>query len=135
MFDYNLNDFTASFINFSDDINENQIVSWLWNFGDGYFSEEHSPVHTYESYGNYEVSLIITDQFGQDSMEHIEYIAIIDLTGDINYDNSVNIVDVVTLVNLVLDSNINQNIDADLNEDGELSILDIVLLVNIIFNN
>ena len=135
LFDYNLNDFTASFINFSDDINENQIVSWLWNFGDGYFSEEHSPVHTYESYGNYEVSLIITDQFGQDSMEHIEYIAIIDLTGDINYDNSVNIVDVVTLVNLVLDSNINQNIDADLNEDGELSILDIVLLVNIIFNN
>ena len=81
------------------------------------------------------IYLIITAQFGQDSMEHIENIAIIDLTGDINYDNSVNIVDVVTLVNLVLDSNINQNIDADLNEDGDLSILDIVLLVNIIFNN
>ena len=135
LFDYDLNDFTATFLNFSDDINENQIVSWMWDFDDGNYSEEHSPIHNYETYGNYEVSLIITDEFGQDSIEHIESIQIIDLTGDINFDNSVNIVDIVTLINLVLESNSNQNTDADLNADGELSILDIVLLVNIILNN
>jgi len=52
------------------------------------------------------------------------------LTGDINLDNIVNILDVVLLLNSILDNQYSQI--ADINLDGQLSILDIVLLVNII---
>ena len=135
LFDYDLEDFLVTFIDFSNNINENEIVSWFWDFGDGNNSNESSPIHYYEEFGVYEVSLIITDEFGQDSEEHLEIIQILDLTGDINYDNSVNVVDIVTLINLVLDTNNDINDDADLNNDGELSILDIVLLVNIVLSN
>jgi len=135
LFDYMVEDFFISFLNFSNDINENEIISWLWDFGDGNFSNEQSPSHLYEDFGSYEVSLIITDEFGQDSNPHIENIQLLDLTGDINFDNLVNVVDIVMLVNLILHPDIEFNNEADLNMDGMLSVIDIVLLVNIILGN
>jgi len=50
--------------------------------------------------------------------------------GDLNMDGTVNILDVVSIVNVVL--NDEQNNMADLNSDGIINILDIILLVNII---
>ena len=52
--------------------------------------------------------------------------------GDINGDNSINIQDIVLVVNLVLSSEYNNL--ADLNSDSTVDILDIVQLVNIILN-
>ena len=66
---------------------------------------------------------------------HIEQINLLDLTGDINYDFSVDVVDIVTLVNLILFSENDFNSDADLNEDGILSVIDVILLVNIVLDN
>ena len=57
------------------------------------------------------------------------------IEGDINADNSVNILDVVILVNFVLNLQIPNDIEfssSDLNNDGMLNVLDIVHLVNII---
>ena len=55
-----------------------------------------------------------------------------ELTGDINGDGILNILDLVSLVNLVLSDEV---IDTgDLNEDGILNILDIVLLANLILS-
>ena len=57
--------------------------------------------------------------------------------GDINLDNSVNILDIVLLVQFILDfqsPSIEQQILSDLNNDNDLSILDIVILVNIILS-
>ena len=54
------------------------------------------------------------------------------LSGDINSDGVVNILDVVLLVNMVLDSDYNPS--ADLNNDGVINILDVVALVNVILN-
>ena len=45
-------------------------------------------------------------------------------------DGTVNILDVVSIVNIVLNGD--QNDMADLNNDGMINILDIILLVNII---
>ncbi len=52
------------------------------------------------------------------------------LQGDINEDGILNILDLVTLVNLILSDEYMAT--GDLNEDGILNILDIVLLVNLI---
>ena len=57
------------------------------------------------------------------------------IEGDINADNSVNILDVVILVNFVLNLQIPNDIEfssSDLNNDGMLNVLDIVHLVNMI---
>jgi PKD repeat protein len=40
------------------------IVSWLWDFGDGETSTEQHPVHTYTEVGTFAVSLEVTDALG-----------------------------------------------------------------------
>ena len=54
------------------------------------------------------------------------------LSGDLNSDGIVNILDVVILVNAVLNSE--DLVGADLNSDEEVNVLDIVILVNLILN-
>ena len=57
------------------------------------------------------------------------------LEGDINLDGTVNILDIVVLVNFILDSQSPSDSEfssSDLNGDGFLNVLDIVQLVNII---
>ena len=53
--------------------------------------------------------------------------------GDLNMDGTVNILDIVSMVNIVL--NDEENNYADLNNDGIINILDIILLVNIVLEN
>ena len=53
--------------------------------------------------------------------------------GDINGDVSVNIQDIILLVNNILNNEYSQ-LQLDLNEDGELNVLDVVLLVNLILD-
>ncbi len=60
------------------------------------------------------------------------------LLGDVNNDTTLNILDIVTLVNFVLGTDQPEECQleaSDLNQDGGLNILDIVQLVNIILNN
>lgn len=52
------------------------------------------------------------------------------LTGDINQDGEVNILDVVLTINIILSGE--YNAPADLNGDGNVDVLDVVLLVNLI---
>ena len=53
--------------------------------------------------------------------------------GDINFDQIINIQDIVLLVNLVLSNEYNGS--ADMNSDGIINVQDIILLINIILNN
>ena len=53
------------------------------------------------------------------------------IVGDINSDGTINILDVVVLINIILDM-ADENSAADLNEDGVYNVLDVVLLVNLI---
>jgi len=43
---------------------EGKSLSWLWDFGDGYTSEQENPVHGYTDLGNYTVTLTVTDDEG-----------------------------------------------------------------------
>ena len=54
------------------------------------------------------------------------------IPGDVNLDGMLNVLDVVSLVNLILDTEYTDV--ADINEDGLLNVLDVVTLVNIILN-
>jgi endonuclease/exonuclease/phosphatase family metal-dependent hydrolase len=54
------------------------------------------------------------------------------INGDVNQDGDVNILDVVSMVNIVLSGKYNNL--ADFNNDGAVDVLDIVQLVNLILN-
>tara|TARA_Y100001968_G_C19240690_1_gene659262 strand:+ start:301 stop:795 length:495 start_codon:yes stop_codon:yes gene_type:complete len=59
------------------------------------------------------------------------------ILGDINFDNTIDVLDVVLIVNIilnVLDPNELQALAADLNQDEAINVLDIVQIVNIILD-
>ena len=59
------------------DSSEGTIDSWYWSFGDGYFSTSANPVHIYKEAGAYDVKLIVTNQFGSDSLIRENYIQVL----------------------------------------------------------
>ena len=136
LFEYEINESTVSFIDLSEIVNEYALDSWQWSFGDGNGASNSSPVHTYETGGNYEVSLVVTNLYGQESESHMEIIQLqASIAGDINNDSMVNILDIVLVVNFVLGSDsatASEFAAADLNNDGVLNILDIVTITNLI---
>ena len=56
------------------------------------------------------------------------------LQGDINADGEIDIIDIVSIVNLILDDNSEFNQIADINEDGFINVVDIIELLNFILN-
>ena len=52
--------------------------------------------------------------------------------GDINFDGSIDVIDIVLLVNNVLDESF--TLDSDINNDGLVNVLDVVTLVNLILD-
>ncbi len=66
-------------VQFTDTSVGNNITSWQWNFGDGYSnSTQTNPVHTYNSYGNYTVTLTVVNNNGQSTAQKIFYITVHD---------------------------------------------------------
>ena len=60
---------------------------------------------------------------------------LMDLTlGDLNDDETLNVLDIVILANLILSGD-DSNPSGDLNQDGIQNILDIVILVNLILGS
>ena len=55
------------------------------------------------------------------------------MLGDINGDGIINVLDIVSLVNIILFSD-EYNAAADVNSDGVINILDVVLMVTVILN-
>ncbi len=67
-------------VNFSDlsTAGTGTINSWTWNFGDGATSTVRNPVHTYNTGGNYTVSLTVTDNLGfSDTETKNDYISVL----------------------------------------------------------
>lgn len=61
-FDYSISGLSVTFTDSSED--DGEIVGWDWQFGDGAVSGAQHPVHTYESAGAYDVTLVVTDDEG-----------------------------------------------------------------------
>ena len=50
--------------------------AWMWDFGDGRTSPSQDPRHSYETAGDYTVSLTVSNKFGSDTTTEIGYIRI-----------------------------------------------------------
>ena len=137
LFEYEIDDLTVLFIDLSEIVNEIELDSWLWDFGDGSTASSSAPVHTYAQGGSYVVSLTVTNIYGMESEPHTETVQLGSniMPGDVNFDSVLNILDIVIVVNYVLGNDTPTSSEfaaADLNGDGTLNILDIVTLTNLI---
>lgn len=62
-------------VNFTDQSTNNPIT-WQWNFGDGGTSTQQNPVHTYNAFGDYTVSLSVSNSYGADTESKTDYISV-----------------------------------------------------------
>ena len=91
-----------------------------------------TPIQTDEAT---DIILTIFPESHEDSKKELEFLIInSDLLGDLNNDNILNIEDILLMINMILDSEDNDEI-GDMNGDGGINILDIAILINIILNN
>ena len=68
-------------VQFNNTTTQNNIVNYLWLFGDGTSSTLQNPTHTYNSIGVYPITLIVTNTFGcVDTTIKLNYITIVDPT-------------------------------------------------------
>ncbi len=140
LFEYEIFDNNVVFIDLSEVVNEEEISTWEWDFGDGNTTSNSFGFaeHTYDESADYTVSLTVTNVYGQTGFEHTESFSLTSyVPGDINSDNFINVLDIVMLVNFILDNQTpsnNEFLAADFNSDGFLNVLDIVSVVNEILN-
>lgn len=62
-FSWNINELEVNFIDESEP-GDADIRHWDWNFGDGESSSQQDPTHTYDSSGDYRITLRVEDQNG-----------------------------------------------------------------------
>ena len=97
------------------------------------FVENNTEIDVFEYIPHYDVENCLLKVFPINN--HANYQSIVFdvqyITGDINHDSEVSVLDVVLLINIILyDADFNQS--ADLNDDSIINILDAVILVNLI---
>ena len=79
---------------------------------------------------------VVDDGIYIDDVKVFAYNTSSNMYGDVNGDGDINVIDIVTIVNIILDDSSDTNVlVADLNSDSEVNILDIVILVGIILQN
>ncbi|MBL7208705.1 MAG: PKD domain-containing protein [Dehalococcoidia bacterium] len=58
------------------DLSTGDVTHWHWDFGDGQFSAEPEPDHTYASAGDYTVSLAVMGPGGSDVKTEVNYVEV-----------------------------------------------------------
>jgi len=110
---------------------DNSLLSWL---GDGYCDYLggcgwEGPLFNCPELG-YDCGDCIDDWYGSYESEFCSNDC--SINGDLNDDEILNVLDVISMINLILDSEFNTC--GDINLDNELNILDVVMFVNIILS-
>ena len=134
-------DLSETYDPFWDDISNSAWISYYddtWTWSQCWFDNNLSLSNKYEFAKNNNLQGIGIWALGYDDdnlelWETIEINFANSLIGDINFDNQINIQDVIVLVNIIL-GNISNQIEADLNGDNYSDILDILTLINIILD-
>ena len=84
-------------------------------------------VWEYDYPGNNNALIARADKYG------IDYFDQQSITGDLNYDDIINVLDVIILVNMAI-GNTEADLNGDMNSDGGINILDVVILVGVILD-
>ena len=71
------------------DTSTNYPTSWSWNFGDNTTSTQQNPVHTYNSVGTFNVTLIASNVYGDNTTTKTSYITINKTTPSINWSSPI----------------------------------------------
>ena len=66
-FTVNSNSTCSGTVNFTD-LSTDNTTMWQWDFGDGNYSNEQNPIHTYSSSGYFDVQLVTSNSFGSDTV-------------------------------------------------------------------
>lgn len=103
------------------------IITYAWDFGDGTNSTTATATveHMFSNVGNYTVTLNVTDDKGLSSLDAT--VIAVSLFGDINFDGTVNILDIYVVARVfdARPSDPNWDPMADVNRDEVVNILDI----------
>ncbi len=60
------------------DMSTGEKQNWFWDFGDSTTSDQQNPIHTYNESGTYTVRLIVTDDYGADTLVKEDYIEVLE---------------------------------------------------------
>ena len=95
-----------------------------------------SDLYTFEGYDHNpfsgsDANMDITVEFTRDFMVNFVCPIDEDIMGDLNYDGTLNVQDIIIMVNIILCIE-EYNESADLSEDGIVNVLDVILLMNLI---
>lgn len=112
-----------------ENLSQGYYASLEWHFGDGTMSSAENPTHTYNSAGDYTVTLIARGRYVQSSTEtKHDYIHVIDgMIGDVNNDGMITATDAQLCFQIVLglyDPTPGEEYRADVNEDGQVTAAD-----------
>ena len=101
--------------------------------------ENYTALHTHENQGHVPFGdLSFEAEYSTNFLYDIVCSSTNDFVGDLNEDSTLNILDIVLLVDIILNSSSPTNNElflSDMNEDGALNIQDIILLINVILQN
>ncbi len=87
-------------VNFTD-LSGGNPISWYWDFGDGNFSDEQNPSHTFTESGIYSVTLIADNGIEKDTLTKNHHITVVsDFEGEGTLDNPYQISTLEDLTNL-----------------------------------
>ncbi|MEW6428151.1 MAG: PKD domain-containing protein [Thermodesulfobacteriota bacterium] len=121
---------TISFI----DRSIGNITVWEWDFGDGSHSAQQNPIHTYATPGIYAVGLSISGPTGVAHALRKNYLAIAHQGGDVNQDASVDLKDLVLVMQMLTEPK--QHIPlgriADVNGDHKTGLAEATYLLNFV---
>jgi len=116
---------TVSFLNTSD-LGSGSEIEYTWDFGNGEFSNEESPIYVFEIPGIYPVILTLSTNHGESVSETTE-INVLALYGDVDMNDAVQSFDAsLVLQHIVgyIELDDIQQVIGDVNLSGELSALD-----------
>lgn len=107
-----------------------EIVSYQWNFDDANNLTSPTPIttHTYQTVGNFTISLKITDNKELSSITTTNIT--VNLFGDLNFDGTVNIIDISIIAYSYGSTPESErwNPQADINHDETINIIDLAIV-------